>query len=27
VLYLFVVWAIIVAVLVWASGRTGEDPP
>lgn len=28
VLYLFVVWALIVAVLAWAARRSaGDDPP
>ena len=27
VLYLFVVWSLVVAVLVWAGRRTGDDPP
>ena len=27
VLYLFVVWALIVAVLVWATRGTGQEPP
>ena len=27
VLYLFVVWAAIVAVLAWVAGRAGGDDP
>ena len=27
VLYLFVVWGAIVAVLAWAAGRAGGDDP
>ena len=27
VLYPFVVWSLVVAVLVWAGRRTGDDPP
>jgi hypothetical protein len=27
VLYLFVVWAAIVAVLAWVAGRAGSDDP
>ena len=27
VLYLFVVWSLVVAALVWAGRRTGDDPP